>query len=477
MVPYSKTGGLADVAGALPKALAARGVKVVAFSPYYAVVKNGGYKVKPTGIGLKIPVGENVFDGEVLKGSSGRGKPDVYFIARDAYFDRPEIYGTSWGDYPDNVERFTFFSRAVIEATRTLGIRPDVMHVNDWQTAMIPVYLKTIYKNEKAFRKTKCLMAIHNIAYQGVFPEVKYPVLGLDWKYYNWLELEFYDKVCLLKGGIVFSEAISTVSKRYSEEITTPEFGWGLNGVLSERRNRLYGIVNGVDYSVWDPGADTHIPENYSIAKLAGKARCKEELQKEMGLPVAPEVPLIGFIGRLADQKGMDILAGAMEGLMNMNIQFVVLGTGAEHYHQMMDEVAAARPDKMAVRITFDNALAHRIEAGCDMFLMPSRYEPCGLSQLYSLRYGTVPIVHLTGGLADTVVNCNSASLKRNKATGFEFVDYTPWALLDAVERAVEAYHNPMVWKKLQKTGMKQDWSWDRSAAEYVKLYKRMMER
>ncbi|MBN1808288.1 MAG: glycogen synthase GlgA [Planctomycetes bacterium] len=475
-VPFVKTGGLADVAGALPRALAARGIDVALFLPLYGRLRSADLDIGSTGMRIRVPVGGVQVTGTLYRSEvSGNGFP-VYLVSQNDYFDRDGLYGTGDGDYPDNAERFSFFCRAVLAALDRLGVSPDILHVNDWQTAMIPVYARTSAKAAGKMRP-RILLTVHNMAYQGRFPVETYPLLGLDWQYFNWRELEFYNMVNFLKGGLVFSDAVNTVSKRYAEEITTPAFGEGLEGVLKDRRDVLFGIVNGVDYQVWDPTSDILIPANYSFSDLSGKKACKAALQREMGLAVDASTPLIGMIGRLADQKGFDIFADAVAYLMQMKLQVVVLGTGQQRYHRLLTGVAAANSQKMAVRLTFDNALAHRIEAGADMFLMPSRFEPCGLNQLYSLRYGTVPVVHATGGLADTVVDYASGGRGSAAANGFSFSGYGAFDLQDALRRALGLYRRRDRWRRLQIAGMKQDWSWDRSAGEYVGLYEMLMER
>lgn len=474
IVPFAKTGGLADVAGTLPVELARRGVKVHVFMPYYRQIAEGDHKTEQTNISFRVQVGDAKKKVSLIDGQLDEGRVPVHFIREDAAFDREALYGTPQGDYPDNAARFALFSRAVLEAIKTLSLNPDLIHVNDWQAALIPVYTRTL--ESRALGHTATLLTIHNLAYQGVFPAETYPLTGLPEEHYNWRELEFYDQVNFLKGGIVFSNAVNTVSKRYAEEIQTAEFGCGLEGVLRERSHSLYGIVNGVDYTKWDPSVDDFIPRKYSPKKPAGKAACKAQLQKDVGLPVDNKAPLIGLIGRLVDQKGLDILAPAVDEIISMDAQMVVLGTGSDKYHRLLENVAAKHPDKVAAKITFDNALAHRIEAGSDIFLMPSRYEPCGLNQLYSLRYGTVPVVHATGGLADTIVQYTPELLKEGRANGFRFEEYTTKALLNTLKEALSLYReDPAAWRDLMLAGMKQDWSWSRSAAEYIELYEKLV--
>jgi len=472
-IPFAKTGGLADVAGTLPKHFEHLGVDACVFLPLYRAVRKSGLPIESMSVEIKVPMSSDVIKGHVWRSRLPEANVTVYLIGRDSYFDRPELYGGKT-DYEDNCERFTFFSRGVIEAIRALGLKIDVIHANDWQTALIPVYLKTLYKDDVLFRKTASLFTIHNLAYQGKFWHWDLPITGLDWSLFNMHALEFYGKLNFLKGGIVFADAVSTVSQRYAQEIMGPEFGCQLDAVLKTRQHELYGILNGIDPQVWNPAVDEKIPARYTPEKLDGKAVCKEALQKQCKLPVKPDVPILGFIGRLADQKGVDLIAAIVEHLMQSDLQLVVLGTGQQKYHTLLTEIAAKYPTKASINLTFNDALAHLIEAGSDMFLMPSRYEPCGLNQMYSLAYGTVPIVRATGGLADTVTNYMPEKLSAGWCNGFVFQDYAPEALLDAIQRALKLYVNRADWVELMKIGMKQDWSWARSAGQYVDLYKKV---
>jgi starch synthase len=483
VVPFAKTGGLADVAGALPLALSKLGHDVRVFMPLYRHVvdglKDGRFEVEETDVELSFPVFHRMQKGIIWKSSfsSTPGTPvPVYFVEHDGYFYRRELYGGARGAYPDNSERFAFFSRAVLEAVVALGIEPDVFHLNDWQSALIAVYLKTIFAGGPVLGKPASLLTIHNLAYQGLFPKWEFNFTGLGWELFNWKELENHGKVNFLKGGIIFADLINTVSKKYSREIQTAEFGSGLEAVLRHRSADLYGILNGVDYRNWDPAADKLIPANYSPRDLSGKAKCKAELQRINNLPQKPNVPLVGIVSRLADQKGFDILSEAIEEIMKLDMQLVVLGTGSQKYHDLLNKIGKKYPDKTGINIMYDNKLAHMIEAGSDMFLMPSRYEPCGLNQMYSLKYGTVPVVRTTGGLADTITDCTDATLKAGTANGFSFSKYSADELVKVLSRAVETYvKKPKVWKKLVSTGMSQDFSWDRSAREYVSLYEKAM--
>ena len=475
-VPFAKTGGLADVAGALPKYLSKAGVNASLVIPLYQKVAQSGVKLvklKPT---FKVKIADSVYQGAIWKSFLPESETPVYFIDQKEFFNRAGLYGVKAKDYTDNCKRFSFFSRGVLELIKVLDLKIDLLHVNDWQTALIPAYIKSIYADDPYIYDIATLYTIHNLAYQGLFWHWDMPTTGLPWELFNWTQLEFFGKLSFMKAGLTFADALSTVSKEYAREIQTEENGAGLDGVLKQHSKMLFGVVNGVDYNVWNPEVDELIPTNYSMKDLSGKAECKAELQREQGLPVKPKVPLIGLISRLVDQKGFDLIAEMFDDLMTHELQFVLLGTGDPKYHKMFEKVAQKYPAKAAVNITFDNRLAHLIEAGCDMYLMPSRYEPCGLNQIYSLKYGTVPIVRSTGGLKDTIVNVADQTLKDNTATGFSFEDYKAPALLYTIKRALALYSQKNGWKRLVINCMKQDWSWERAAAEYVELYKWTLE-
>lgn len=473
--PYAKTGGLADVVGSLPEHLESLGNKIVIFMPLFKKVKENVNNLVNTGISVNIPIGDSVRKGNIWKTAPHlqTAKTEVYFIQRDEYFHRDTLYGTEHGDFADNAERFIFFSRAVLEAVKQLNLKPDIVHCHDWQSSLVPVYLKTIYKNEPCFASAKTVLTIHNLAYQGLFWHWDMKLTGLDWSLFNWRQLEFWGKLNFLKGGIVFSDAITTVSPTYAKEIQTQEYGCGIEGVLQTNTGKLSGIINGIDYSQWNPELDTLIPAKFSAKNIKGKSACKKHLQQKCELPVK-DVPVIGMITRLADQKGLDLVVSIFEELMKQELQFVVLGTGEEKYHRMFRDISQKYRDKVAVFIMFNNQLAHEIEAGSDMFLMPSRYEPCGLNQIYSLKYGTVPIVRSTGGLADTITNAVPETLKNGAANGFAFKNYSAQELLQTILKALDTYKNKTTWAKIRKNGMTQDWSWKRSAREYTDLYKKL---
>ncbi|MBI4280531.1 MAG: glycogen synthase GlgA [Armatimonadetes bacterium] len=465
-VPFAKTGGLADVSGALPRALAGQGCDVGLMMPAYRSVPRDDLEAVAA---VRVPVGPQTHEGRILRGVMPGTTIPVYFVEHPAFFDRPGLYGEGGRDYPDNLERFAFFCRAAVEYIRQAPRRPEIIHCNDWQTALIPVYLTTTHRD---LGPIGTLFTIHNLAYQGLFPAEQFGMLGLPPDLYGIDALEYWGQVSLLKGGLRFADLLTTVSERYAEEIQTEEFGCGLEGVLRHRRDRLIGILNGVDYGAWDPAHDPHIPARYSAEDVSAKARCKEHLQREQRLARDPRAPLIGMVTRLADQKGLDLVAAVIEDVMARGAQFVLLGTGDPKYHQLFTRLRGRYRRQMAVTLSFDDSLAHRIEAGADMFLMPSRYEPSGLNQLYSLRYGTVPIVRRTGGLADSITDCTSETLAAGTATGFVFTPYTPDALRQALERALSAFADPAMWRRLQQAGMRADFSWARSAARYVEAYR-----
>jgi starch synthase len=481
VVPYSKTGGLADVAGALPAELAELGHKVSVFTPYYRGVKKIDPKAKEIAQGL-VPVGMQSMPWTLYQASASKESLKIYFIACDAYFDRDGLYGTPQGDYEDSCSRFVFFSRAVLEAAKALlALKSapsfDIWHCHDWQTALIPIYLKFVYGNNPAFARAASVFTIHNLAYQGLFWHWDWPLLNLPWGHFNWRELEFHGKINLLKGALVHSDQLVTVSPTYAKEIQTAEFGCGLQGVLADRKGDLEGIVNGIDTKAWNPETDALLPASYSAQKLDGKKSCKDVLRRKLNLPNDGSA-VIGMIGRLFEQKGFDLVSQSIDDLLRRDIQLVILGTGREEFHKMLQRVQQANPHKVAVAFAFDNTLAHLIEAGSDMFLMPSRYEPCGLNQLYSLAYGTPPIVRRVGGLADTIVDATDESIKDGSATGFQFQEYTAAAMMQCIDRALNMYASqPAEWRRIQLNGMRQDWSWRRSGEKYVDVYERAIEK
>lgn len=475
IIPYAKTGGLADVAGTLPLYLEKFENDVTMFIPLYKSVKKSDIDIKLVDITFDIPIGDNTYKVTLWKSTHHSSKNIVvYFIQRDEYYDRDALYGTESGDYPDNSERFIFFSRAVIETIKKLDLSIDLIHCHDWQTALIPVYLKTLYSSDDNLSDIKSVLTIHNLAYQGMFPHADMKLTGLDMSLFNWQNLEHWGKINFLKGGIVFADAVTTVSKKYAEEIKTSEFGCGLEDVIKEYEKKLYGIINGVDYSEWSPEIDNLIPHKYSVDDLSGKTLCKKHLQTILNLPQT-DTPLLGMISRLAEQKGVDLLIVIMDELMKRDLQLVILGIGDEKYHQMLMDVVPKYKNKLSVNIMFNNKLAHQIETGADIFLMPSKYEPCGLNQMYSLRYGTIPVVRETGGLADTIIDANDENLNKGVATGFTMKGYFATEFLFAIDRALEMYKSKSKWNSLMKNAMMQDWSWEKSAYKYVELFKSVL--
>jgi starch synthase len=471
IAPFAKTGGLADVCEALPKALVSLGAAPTLVLPLYRTVKEGGWGLELVLEDLPVRVGGAEITADIHQGWLTEEIP-IFFVQRDEFFDRSFLYGTPKGDYIDNAQRFCFFPRAVFALSKALNRRWDIIHCHDWQTALIPAYLKTVFADDPFWARTKTVLTVHNLGYQGVFPAEAFSLLGLPARIFSVEGLEFWGKVNFLKGGIIFADRITTVSPTYAKEIQTPEFGYGLEGVLKARASKLTGILNGVDYSVWNPADDPYLEAHYSSDDLQGKRRCKKELLAHCQLSDdLLERPLLGMISRLAGQKGVDILSQVVDRVMAYGAGLVILGNGEKKYERLLVHMAQRYPQQMAVRIAFDESLAHQIEAGCDIYLMPSLYEPCGLNQMYSLRYGTLPVVRRTGGLADTVVEVDP---KKKKGTGFQFIDYHPDALWKAIEKALQCFANKELWHQLVKKAMAQDFSWSRSAGEYLKLYKRL---
>jgi starch synthase len=478
-VPFAKTGGLADVCGTLPSELAKLGHQVAVIMPAYRNIRAGGQEIRWTDHQFDVPIGSKIVSGRLLVSQLPESDVPVYLVQQDEYFDRAGLYGEG-GDYRDNCERFVFFCRAAMEAIRLLGLNLDVLHCNDWQTGLIPAYLKVEYHRAPKYMQIASLMTIHNMAYQGQFWHWDMLLTGLDWKYFNWRQMEFFGHLNLLKTGLVFADSISTVSPTYAQEIQQHPMGCGLEGVLQSRRDVLSGIINGVDYSLWDPATDSNLEANYAADDWQeGKAQCKAALQREVNLPELPDKPLIGLIGRLTEQKGWTLVADVMQRwVSHMDAQWVILGTGEPYYQELLGRLAAEFPNKVALRTDFNEGLAHRIEAGSDMFVMASRFEPCGLNQLYSLRYGTVPVVRATGGLADTITNAAAETIERGDANGFSFQEFTSDAFDGALREACQTYHDaPHIWRGLVERGMRQDWSWKASARRYVDLYQQTIDR
>ena len=472
VVPFSKTGGLADVSGALPKALSKLGHEVVVVVPFYRVTREKGDDIQRTGLTFSVPISDREESGEILI-IRPDGGPTVYFVEKPDYYDRDEIYAEQGIDYPDNAERFIFFSKAVLELCRTLEYAPDIIHCNDWQTGLTPLSLKIARAQEPLFNQTASVFTIHNISYQGLLRHLDMHLTNLPWELFSPDGLEYFGKINLLKAGIVGSDIITTVSLRYAREIQTPEFGCGMEGILNKYSDQLFGILNGVDYDEWNPEIDSHIVAHYGPADLSGKAACRADVLEEIGLARIQDTPLIGMVSRLVDNKGFDILLPVMEDIMHEGFQLVLLGAGENRITSELIKIADRHPDRMGVKFGFSNSLAHKIEAGADMFLMPSRYEPCGLNQMYSLKYGTVPIVHATGGLDETIIDYPTSP--EDSGNGFKFTDYTSDSLLAKLYEAREFYANGDEWKRIMLNGMACDFSWNASASKYEKLYQRAM--
>ena len=469
--PFAKTGGLADVSGALPKYLARQGQEVIIIMPKYSKIDEQRFGLREAGVSVQVDFAGETKEYRLLVSEHIPGVK-TYFVDAPEFYDREELYGTPNGDYPDNALRFGFLAKSVLAILRALDFRPDIIHCNDWQTGLVPLYLRERCKQDDTFFSgIKTLFTIHNIAYQGIFSHEELPKLGLGWEHFVMNGLEFWGKVSFMKGGIVYSDAVSTVSRTYSQEIQTSEFGYGLEDILRSRSDVLFGIPNGIDPEEWDPSTDDEIAARFSVENIDAKQENKRALAEENGLEYASERPIVGMITRLAAQKGLDILSQCLEELVSLGINFVILGTGDEEYHRIFEGFRDRLSGKVGVHIMFDAAMAKRIYAGSDMFLMPSRYEPCGLGQLISMRYGTVPIVRKTGGLADTVFEFDPAKLT---GTGFLFSEYSAGALTETVKRALNLYKDQQRWRKLVENAMNYDSSWDRSSAEYVKLYQKV---
>lgn len=453
VVPFAKTGGLADVTGALPLELESLNQEAIIIMPRYKAIQEPKFSVQRLKPDISYAVvGKNI---------------RVYFIEKDLYFNRDGLYGDKTGDYKDNLDRFSYYSKRALDLLNEINFKTDIIHCHDWQSALIPVYLKTLYTGNPFYQNTRTIFTIHNIGYQGMFSKEEFPKLGLDWKFFNMETLEFYGKINLLKGGIVFSDTINTVSPTYSKEIQTKEFGYGLEGILIKRKKDVFGILNGLDYSIWNPKTDKFIIKNYSLQNLQDKYKSKKDLQNICKLPVKTDVALFGLVSRLAEQKGFDILADAIEKICKMNLQLVILGTGDLKYHVILEDIVKKYPKIISLHLKFDDSLAHKIYAGSDVFLMPSKYEPCGLGQLISMSYGTIPLVFKTGGLADTVTEND----------GFVFDKYKKEDLLKTIDKAIKAFKDKKKWLRIMQRAMQNNFSWKESAQRYLALYEKAKSR
>jgi starch synthase len=470
VAPFAKSGGLADVAGSLPIALKRLGLDVRLVLPFYRIIREGNHNVRPILKNLEVPLGRDVFRTNVLETQLTPGVP-VYLIEREDLYDRPNLYGNPSGDYYDNLERFSFLAHAALRLTEALSFKPHVVHCHDWQTGLVPALLKGPYGDIPTLSGVPTVFTIHNLGYQGLFPEEKFSVTGLPkTAFFHADGFEYWGKISLLKAGINYSKTITTVSPTYAKEIQTSEYGMGMEGILRRRRASLHGILNGVDYTYWDPVRDAHLPARYSPENLVGKARCKASLIKQLSLdPSLTERPLLGMISRLDAQKGLDLVVKILDDLLDLDMGLVVLGSGDEQIQEAIQQAADRHPGRVGLSIGFNEPLAHGIMAGVDIFLMPSHYEPCGLTQMYALKYGTVPVVRATGGLDDTIIPYDD---KTKKGNGFKFSAYGTAAFLGAIRQALNLYSNSDAWKQLVIHNMKEDFSWDRSARRYLELYR-----
>jgi starch synthase len=464
--PFAKTGGLGDVVGALPKALHTRGVDVRVVLPLYAGVAWDQFE-RLDGV-LSVPLGGWSAHGAVRMGRLPGSAVPVYFLEHRGYFDRPHLYGSAEAGYVDNIERFAFLSRGALVLANALGFTPDVVHAHDWQAALVPVYVNTVCWGTP-LHGAATVFTIHNLQYQGVAGPEALGVTGLGPEHFNSSEFEHFGTFNAMKAALHHATLVTTVSPTYADEIRTPEHGFGLDGVLRGRGGGLWGVLNGIDTDEWDPATDPHLPAHYDSDDLTGKRACKRALQQEAGLPERDEVPVFGLVSRLVRQKGLDVLCATLDRVLDLDLQLVVLGTGDVALEACLAKAAARRSGQLCFWREFNNGRAHRIEAGCDVFLMPSRFEPCGLNQMYSLRYGSLPLVRATGGLADTVVNYQEAT---GEGTGFVLRELTPGSLFDTVGWAADTwYRRPAHIVAMRKAGMAQDLSWDRSARAYVQAY------
>lgn len=465
--PYARTGGLAEAVSGLAAFQQAAGLNVAVILPLYRTVRDIGPDLEPVGPPFLVPVGPRKEEARIFRVAGQVSGPQVYFVEHRDFFNRPGIYGENAVDYPDNFRRFAFFALASLTALPRLVSGPLLLHAHDWHTALLPVYLRTTFASERFAQTASTVLSVHNPGYQGHFPPAAVPEIGLPWSVYNWRQLEWYGKLNFLKGGLVFADFVTTVSPTQARELGTPGGGFGLHDVFLELGDRLVGVLNGIDSHVWNPANDPLITATYSAENLEGKKRCKAALQRSFGLPQRRRAPLFGMTGRLVTQKGLDLILQAGK-LLSSGAQFVFLGTGEQRYEQALVDLASSAPDQVAVQLDFTDRLEHRLMAGADIFLMPSLYEPCGLTQMRAQRYGSPPLVRNVGGLADTV---------DNGRTGFSFEAYTPAAFEEAGFRAMKSYENTLQWTAMMRRGMARDFSWERSVATYIDVYRRALAR
>ncbi len=474
-LPFCKTGGLADVLGILPRTLRSMGHDVRMVLPRYSTIDSARFRLLPMMPEMRVQYGPQTIVGSVLRCPFPGTDMPVYFIDEPRLFHREGLYGNGRVDYPDNDRRFAFFNMAVLWLLKGLDWQPDIIHLNDWQSGLVSVLLRHHPKvrHDAFFAPIRTVFSIHNLSYQGNFDKFLVPAIGLPWSVFTHDGMEFFGRASFLKAGLVYSDALVAVSPTYSREIQTEELGAGMDGTLRLQAGKLTGILNGIDTSEWDPARDEHIPANYTAKDLSGKQRCKAALLKEGGLSGGKDLPLVGMISRIISAKGFDLIVQRIERMLDLPARFYILGSGDAELEDALKTAAEEHPERIALRIGYEPALSHRIIAGADIFLMPSFYEPCGLTQLYSMRYGTIPVVHRTGGLSDTVRHATSESVRRGEGTGFLFGTYSAEDMLETLKGAIRMYdEEPELWKALQQNAMRQDFSWERSSAEYEKLYK-----
>jgi starch synthase len=471
--PFARSGGLAEVIASLAFALTRLGHEVKVVMPLYRQVREAGHPLNFTGHTLSIPLSWKALPAEIYQAELN-SRLTFYFVGQETLFNREGLYGTEYGNFEDNAERFIFFSRAVVEMMEALEMDLDICHCQEWQTGLVPVYLRTLYHERPRFQRLPVLYTVHNVGYQGVFSPYDLPLTGLGWELFSPKALEFYGKINFMKGGLVFADLLSTVSNKYREEILTPEFGFGLEGVLRERVQELFGIVEGVDYQRWDPANDPYIAAPYGPDELNGKRLCKQVLLKDFELNLPLERPLLGMTTRLFERKGIDLVENILDDLMQLEVGFVLQGTGEERHQFLLQEISQRHPQRFGLAIGYNEELAHRIISGADIFLMPSRYEPCGLDQLYCLRYGTIPLVRATGGLEETI---QAYDPQTGEGSGFKFYDCTPGGLFRAIQQALGLYQDQQAWRKLMQRNMKLNFSWDLVAPKYVELYDKAREK
>lgn len=467
--PFAKTGGLADVAGALPPALERLGHEVKIIMPKYKAISENQWGLKRLRE-FTVSLGGKKHSVVLWMTDLPKSSVELFLLSCDPLSDRIGFYQDNGKDYPDNLEAFSLFCRALLEVPKLLNWPPDILHLNDWQTALTLAYLRSHFKKDSFYKTSGTVFTIHNLAFQGIVPGSLFPKLDLPGDYFTPETLEYYGNVNFLKAGLIFSDVVTTVSPTYSREILTPEFGCGMEGLLQNRQKELFGILNGADYQKWNPANDRSLPRGYSLKALEGKEVSKRSLQRKCKFP-EKDIPLIGMVSRLTPQKGTDLVIDLIEELISLDLQMVILGVGDPELEERFKEARGRYGEKISVHLTFDEKFAHRVIAGSDIFLMPSRYEPCGLSQIYALRYGAIPLVRKTGGLADTIIDATPRNILSRIANGFMFETGTPHSLLTAIRLAICLYQDRPVWNSLIRAAMSADFSWDRSAKEYIQIY------